>query len=215
MPIDKIVGENTKMAKWRKSCKQDNHRMKIFQNLIPGYFSLMRVEKRTIKTKKIILNLVVLTVCSFSAKLVFTKSNSSYCQLSTLLTKENAFSRKISLKSWKQILVELWTSHYFSMCLQTLSTAHRLPQKGRTKDAVIASPTHLCFSWFLFLFSVVYICLSKPFTTNIFFYYSIIIFYVKFVFWIISVLTSCDFTRNTSITWFEFNKIRLKMRSFQ
>ena len=50
---------------------------------------------------------------------------------------------KKSRKSWKQILVEHWTSHYFSLWLKNAATATTcitvcLPQKGRTKEGVIA-----------------------------------------------------------------------------
>lgn len=92
-----------------------------------------------------------------------------------------------SLKSWKQILVELWTSHYFSVCLQTLSTVRTLSSpKGRNKGWChhMVKPTFTAsnlsflfslfslFSIFSFLFSLFYFslftCLSQPSTTGIF-----------------------------------------------
>lgn len=42
--------------------------------------------------------------------------------------------KKISWKSWKQILVEHWTSHYFSLCLQML-LATVSSAKGQNKGA--------------------------------------------------------------------------------
>ena len=77
-----------------------------------------------------------------------------------------------SLKSWKQILVELWTSHYFSVCLQTLSTARCLPQKGRTKGGVIAwynPPLLSAISSFLYFSFPLFDCLSQLSTTDILF----------------------------------------------
>lgn len=84
-------------------------------------------------------------------------ASSTSC-LPALANDKGKHSRRKNLgKSWKQILVEHWTSHYFSLCLQmllaTMSSA-KGQNKGachRTTNPALLPFTASTFTFFLFL----------------------------------------------------------------